>query len=452
MMIRTLCLRLLLALAMVAPVALSAQRAPLDVTAFGATGNGHQDDTEAIRRALRALPRGGTLHFRKGTYLISATVEIPGDEMTLEGEGPQSTLLCAPTADFQVALLARARWRAAVRALHVDCNRVARMPVLTSRTIGILFDGCTESTLSDCLVEGTVGGGASTGGGARSDRPQVPGVAIGLGGLGKRNLIYRCTVRNGGIPGRASDGIYTSGDFNVIQGCVAEDCLDTAFVLEKSNYGSIVDCKSLRCSAGIAITNTLSSPARGNHASGVEIREWSSKVTGGIQIGNPAEGSLGDLVDTQLSDITMSTTSGQGPAINIRNVGKAKTVGLMLNRITIQGASTQGILINQAVDVTLLHCRISGTDWTPIHVMGASSQISIQQCDITAKTPFAISAADPASSLWIQGNRFHGTAKAAFGVYLFGQVPNATIQKNQLEGFPSGKVGKDTPTLLVTAD
>jgi hypothetical protein len=318
--------------------------------------------------------------------------------------------------------------------------------------VGILLEGCTESTLADCLVEGTVGGAATTGGGAASGRAQVPGVAIALGGAGRRNLVSRCTVRDGGIPGKASDGIYTSGDFNVIQDCVAEDCLDTAFVLEKSNHGSVVDCKSFRCSAGLAITNTLNTPVRGNHASGVEIRDWNSKVTGGIQIGNPLESGLGDLLDTQLSDITMSTSTGEGPAINIRNVGKARTVGLMLRQITIQGGSTQGLLINQAVDVTVLHCRISGTGWTPIHVMGQSSHISIQQCDLDAKTPFAVTAAAPASDLWIQGNRLHGTGKATFGVYLFGQVPNATIQKNQLEGFPSGKVGKDSPTLAVTTD
>lgn len=451
-MIRACLLRTLLALWVAGSAVLMAQPLSLDVTAFGATGNGRQDDTEAIRKALGALPRGGTLHFRKGTYLISSTLEIPGDELTLEGEGPQSTLLCAPTADFQVALLARTRWRVAVKNLHVDCNRATRMKVLTSRTVGILLESCTESTLADCLVEGTIGGAATTGGGSSNGRAQVPGVAIALGGAGRRNLIFRCTVRNGGIPGKASDGIYTSGDFNVIQDCVAEDCLDTAFVLEKSNHGSVVDCKSFRCSAGLAITNTLDTPVRGNRATGVEIRDWNSKVTGGIQIGNPLENGLGDLLDTHLSNITMTTTAGEGPAINIRNVGKARTVGLTLRQVTIQGGSTQGLLINQAEDVTVLRCRISGTGWTPIHVMGQSRQVSIQQCDLDSRTPFAISAAAPTSDLWIQGNRLRGTGKASYGVYLFGQVPNATIQKNQLEGFPSDKVGRDSPTLAVATD
>jgi hypothetical protein len=424
----------------------------LDVAAFGATGNGRQDDTGAIRKAFAALPRGGTLHFRKGTYLISSTLEIPGDELTLEGEGPQSTLLCAPTADFQVALLARARWRVAVKNLHVDCNRAARMKVLTSRTVGILLEGCTESTLADCLVEGTVGGAATTGGGSLAGREHMSGVAIALGGLGRRNLVSRCTVRDGGIPGKASDGIYTSGDFNVIQDCVAEDCLDTAFVLEKSNYGGILGCKSFRCSAGIGITNALNTPVRGNYASQVEIRDWDASVTGGIDIGNPSKETIGDLLDTRLSDIKMSTSTGKGPAINVRNIGKARTIGLVLRQIEIQGASTQGILISQAESVLILNCRISGTSWTPIHVMGQSSEIIIQQCDITTKSPFAITALTPASGLWVQGNRLRGLGNAAFGVYLFGQVPNATIQKNQLEGFPSGKVGKDSPTLAVTMD
>jgi Pectate lyase superfamily protein len=46
------------------------------VRTFGATGDGKSDDTHAIRTAIAATPRGGTLFFPPGTYVVSQTIVL----------------------------------------------------------------------------------------------------------------------------------------------------------------------------------------------------------------------------------------------------------------------------------------------------------------------------------------------------------------------------------------
>jgi hypothetical protein len=47
-----------------------------NVRTFGATGNGQSDDTHAIRAAIAATPRGGTVFFPPGTYIVSQTIAL----------------------------------------------------------------------------------------------------------------------------------------------------------------------------------------------------------------------------------------------------------------------------------------------------------------------------------------------------------------------------------------
>ena len=57
-----------------------------DVRAFGAAGDGLQDDLPAVRRALAAAAEGGTVRFPAGTYRWSGTLRISTDGVTLQGE------------------------------------------------------------------------------------------------------------------------------------------------------------------------------------------------------------------------------------------------------------------------------------------------------------------------------------------------------------------------------
>ncbi len=48
----------------------------INVTAFGATGNGSTNDTAAINNAIAALTPGATLLFPCGTYLITSQLSL----------------------------------------------------------------------------------------------------------------------------------------------------------------------------------------------------------------------------------------------------------------------------------------------------------------------------------------------------------------------------------------
>lgn len=59
----------------------------INVKEFGAVGDGACDDTEAIKKAIKYLKPGDTLHFANGTYLMMGAVEISKDNITIEGDG-----------------------------------------------------------------------------------------------------------------------------------------------------------------------------------------------------------------------------------------------------------------------------------------------------------------------------------------------------------------------------
>jgi polygalacturonase len=66
---------------------------PLNVKDFGAMGDGVTDDTAAILAALdtlMAVPKGGTLYFPKGIYIVKYTIQLVGaygHNYTIIGDG-----------------------------------------------------------------------------------------------------------------------------------------------------------------------------------------------------------------------------------------------------------------------------------------------------------------------------------------------------------------------------
>jgi hypothetical protein len=60
----------------------------INVTDYGATGDGTTDDTTAIQAAITALSTGGgTIYFPKGTYRTTATINVENIGITLLGDG-----------------------------------------------------------------------------------------------------------------------------------------------------------------------------------------------------------------------------------------------------------------------------------------------------------------------------------------------------------------------------
>ncbi|HEV8421414.1 MAG TPA: glycosyl hydrolase family 28-related protein [Actinomycetota bacterium] len=68
-----------------------------DVRAFGATGDGSADDTQAVQSAIDSVgSRGGLILFPQGVYRVSAPLVVSSDFVTLRGIGRGSEVFAAP--------------------------------------------------------------------------------------------------------------------------------------------------------------------------------------------------------------------------------------------------------------------------------------------------------------------------------------------------------------------
>ena len=77
----------------------------IDVTAYGAVGDGATDDTAAIQAALNAVPdSGGTVYMPKGAYVTTGTLTIVHPTY-LQGAGPGATKFWVKSADGDVLVV-----------------------------------------------------------------------------------------------------------------------------------------------------------------------------------------------------------------------------------------------------------------------------------------------------------------------------------------------------------
>lgn len=403
----------------------------LSVKDFGAMGDGVTDDTAAIQSAMNSMTNGGVLFVPGGTYIVSATLTIPYSNIKLLGSGNASVLKAANTSNYETMLLAIGLNGIEVSDLVVDANRAGRTG-LTTRTLGIELRSCSDSTVNHCMVHDTVG----TSG--------IPGVGIAISGTSFRCKVTGCILKDCGIAGKASDGIYTSGTQTLIMNCIALNCTDTAFVIENSNQSGIVGCTARSCGAGAAITNALGSDVSGNFIDGLTVYDWTATVTGGIQIGTPIA-TTGALRNTRVSNVTLERVTGTGPALYVNKQG-AQTIGLSLENIRVNGAGTQGILFT-ATDVMIANCHVYNTTNAGIQALGSCQRVVIQGCYINGGS-FGIILADGCSDCSLVSNVIIGVAgKTNYGIYCFGTETNINCTMNMIQSVGVAKIGYDAGTM-----
>lgn len=79
-----------------------------DVKAFGATGDGVTDDSDAVQAAIASLPTGGTVAFPPGLYRLTEALSITTSGLTLQGVGQYggTTLAFATTTGDDITIAA----------------------------------------------------------------------------------------------------------------------------------------------------------------------------------------------------------------------------------------------------------------------------------------------------------------------------------------------------------
>lgn len=174
----------------------------IDVTLFGAKGDGVTDDTVAIQSAITAVSAngGGTIYFPPGTYIISSPLLINSDNVQLLGSSWNSVLF--PTAGFGANPMIHSlaigggafRYGIKISDLFLDGNNVTGI-------IGIQLDTTYQAQIYHTRVRHCVGTGIFMNGSS--------------GNTGAYNSINNCHITDGG----AGIGIDTNfNEWLVIEG------------------------------------------------------------------------------------------------------------------------------------------------------------------------------------------------------------------------------------------
>ncbi len=322
----------------------------LSTAFFGAIGDNSTNDTAACQAAINACPAYRDLKIY-GRSVITAPLVVAQDHITIKGPG----LIRAQSGiSFGDLVTITNKTGVTIKDLDFDANKTGRIGVgvQNTRYMGLNFAVCTDCSVINCSVAGTRGFAG------------VSAVAIAMAGGSIRGTVNKCRLYNCGDAGFDSDGVFSSGEQNVISNSQAINCTDVGFVIESSNYSVISSCTTLNCAGGAAITNSTSTDKRGNIIAGLTMTNWDGASTGGIQIGVPGAGALfaGNLLDSTVSDVTAYADSshGNGAAINVRQLGSGRVIGLKLADININGSKNQGILVD-GDDVQISDPKIKNT-------------------------------------------------------------------------------------------
>jgi hypothetical protein len=409
----------------------------IDAREYGVLADGTTDDLAALNLALAAMSPGDELRLPGGVMIVSDTVTLPVGGITITGVFGKSTIKAKSGEDFEFVVNSTGLSNIRIANLVVDANKAGREADLTTRTIAMNFTSC-----NDCLVEGSTFKNAI-------GSVSVPGVGLSFGGTSARNRITNCIATDCGVTGKGSDGFYTSGSKNQISNCLVTNCNDTGFVIETSNESGISDCSATNVGCGAAITNASASAVRGNTINNLRVYDWNAPVTGGIQIGNPDAATVGNLLNTKVSNVILTKVAGLGPAINVRKTGTAKTIGLTLHNITVEGASLQGMLVD-AENVTISDCQVTSTG-TCIAISTGSKNVIIHHNEIYPLGTFAVTFGG-VTTIHVQSNIIDGVGGGSWGIYGFGTSTNVRTDSNTILNMAIGRIGAEYGTAMYAID
>lgn len=305
----------------------------------GSRGDGASaDDAASINAQIAAAGVGERVVLKRGTYILREQIHCRAG-IVLDLNGAVLKVADDATHEFMMAIEGATGFR--IENGTLDVNGPARGAATAARKCGLLFANCTDSEARRVTIRNAIG------------QVGMSGVSASISGKSVRCGFRNCIAADAGRGTLNSDGFFISGDHCFAIDCQALRCRDTGFVLESGNYGLIQNCVALDCAAGGGVTNASALPSRGNVMRGLKIVNWDASVTGGIMVGVPTK-QTGDLFDTVIEAIFSIGPGGHGigPAINVRNLGGGRARGVKLSGSIAGGGTAQGVLVD-GEDVTV---------------------------------------------------------------------------------------------------
>lgn len=405
--------------------------APANVLDYGAVGDGTTDDGAKLQLFINAIPANGKGVLPAGIYITGQELTFPNNNVTLDLNG--ATIKAKNSAQFEYILKGTNRTGVVIRNGTLDANQANRASGQTIRFMGGGFIDCDDCKFVGVTAQNVLGFGAD------------PGVGLAIGGVSNRCNFELCSAINCGTLALPADGFFMSGNNCLGIGCTAQNCFDTGFVVESSNNSGYSGCTAKTCSAGAAITNAIATDVRGNFLNAVTIIDWSSAVTGGVQIGVPTA-TAGNLIDSDVNVIVLAPTGGKGvgPAINVRQLGAGRVQGLRLTGL-VNTATTQGVLID-GDDVTV-SMDIQGTASNAVQVQTGRTGARVVGSRIKAGTNGVATVGTAVCE--VSGCDISG--QSGYNIYAFG-TSTVTATMNKLGSAGVGNVGKDGGATVYRVD
>jgi hypothetical protein len=405
---------------------------------FNAKVDGSTDDAAAINAAITAanVAGGGVVLIPEGVAIVGSEI-VHKSNVTLQGAGQGATIIRAKAGvNFQYVIHGDTTTSSSIRDLTVDANQQNRASVQTAPYYCVLMFSCIAPLMENVKVMNSLGTASAS------------AVGCQFGGLSQYGRIHNCIAEACGIVGQASDGFFCSGTQNLMEQSIANGCTDTGFVIESSFQSGIVGCTAVNCSAGGAITNASANPAVGNYIDGLTIQGWNSLVTGGMSFGNPSPSTTGNLIDTNVSNVTM--TGGTGVAIVVMKNGSAITDGIKFNNVTVDGSTAQ-CMVATANNLQINGGRYTcggGSGSSALQFQNGSTTIQVKGATIDGAFQFGIRT-DSISNVTVCLNTITGNGSTAnYGFYAFNTASNVKAGFNDIAGTTIALVGSDAGTSI----
>lgn len=323
--------------------------------AAGAVGDDTTNDADAMDRFHATnLNLAGI-----GNFMTSRGLTFPSPAgRSINGVPGQFKIRSQGNTNHEVTFRSQNPVNLKIVGLEVDANSFNRTGVLTTRTMAIEINSGTDCDLTDCIGRNVIG---SSGG--------IPGVGIATSGSGIRVNTLRCKAFDCGTLEKPADGFFCSSAYSSNTDCRAENCFDTGGVIESCSYSGFTRLVSKNCGAGGAISNAVGFDTYGCWMD-VQVENWRSAVTGGVQILCAAAGSLLDCS----ANVTMTAVSyGVGPAINFRETGTGRINGFSLTPRVRGGADTNQGILGSGLRISIIAPAISGANDISVQFQGAST-------------------------------------------------------------------------------
>lgn len=337
------------------------QRDTIEVTKYGAVGDGKHDDTEAFKAAIAAADTAKVnLAIPGGTYLIG-DITIPG-RLTIRGAGRDRTIL-----KYTGTGSAFANATPGTRLFDWVVERLTL--TTTTGAIGFDLDSISTSVFRDMKVSGFSDSGVYI-------HSSVSGGAV-------YNRFYAVTAQSCNVGFKLRG---TSSNANIWHGCRGNVCT-TCWDLQDSNDNTLEACQAESSTTGIFIDSTIPGGSSWHRITNCRLEH----LTNGIVINSSAvwdthisglwsDGSTttviadsgtrthraGDLFTVNAAGTIVSLPSGtqvvSGSNVNLGTstsaVAAATASTLYLRGNAANGASALGVVIGNGTTLSTAGARI----------------------------------------------------------------------------------------------